>query len=435
MKRVAVVLLGALLSFPLAAETKPNVVIFFMDDLGYGDLGSYGAKDVATPNIDRLAREGVRLTDCYAAAPLCTPTRAAFMTGRYQHRVGLEHVIKANDVDKGLPATEPGLPRLLKNAGYATALIGKWHLGFKPEFSPMRHGFDEFFGFLSGAIDYYSHVSETGRHDLYENDRPATLKGYMTDEIARRAVAFIDRNAGKPLFLDVAFNATHWPFQPPDMKAPPPFPPGKRVVEQWAEEGTRADYIRMLESADRAVGEVLAALERHKLTADTLVIFTSDNGGEWLSRMGPLFQRKGSLYEGGIRVPCILRWPARLKGGRTSSQVAITMDLTATILAAAGARPERPLDGINLIAALEGKVVERTLYWRSAWEQGHEKALRTGKWKWISTSPNAIFPGQLFDLEKDPGERSDLAADNPDLLRRFKLMHAAWTRDVTTHLP
>jgi len=430
MRQTVIVLLAALYVSPLAAATqKPNIIILFMDDLGYGDVGSYGVKDASTPNVDRLAQQGTRLTDCYAAAAVCTPTRAAFMTGRYQHRVGLESVLTPRDVDKGLSATEPTLPMLLKNAGYATALIGKWHLGVRPEFSPMKHGFDEFFGFRSGALDYYSHVNEAGQHDLYENDRPAKLTGYLTDELARRTIAFIDRHAGEPFFIDVAFNATHWPFQPPDLASPPPLPKEKLFVEKWAEEGTRADYVRMLERADRAIGEILAALERNKLTDNTLVIFTSDNGGEWLSRMGPLFQRKGSLYEGGIRVPCILRWPGKLKAGTTSAQVAITMDLTATIVAAAGAKSQQPFDGIDLMPLLtEGKLLERTLYWRSPFEDNSEKALRSGKWKWIAM--RTLFPGQLFDLENDMGERNDLAAEHPELLRRLKEMHGAWEKEV-----
>ena len=430
-----IALAAALFVSATAEARQPNVVVLFMDDLGYGDVRSYGAKDVATPNIDRLAKEGVRLTNCYAAAPLCTPTRAAFMTGRYQHRVRLENVLTPNDRDKGLAATEETLPRILKNAGYATGLIGKWHLGFKPEFGPNRHGFDEFFGFLSGALDYYSHVNEAAEHDLYENEKPVELKGYMTDEIGRRAVSFIDRHAGGPFFLDVAFSATHWPFQPPDMKSPPPIPHGTHldVVREWAAEGTRADYIRMLERADRAIGEILAAIERNKLSANTIVIFTSDNGGEWLSRMGPLSQRKGSLWEGGIRVPCIFRWPGVLPADKTSAQSAITMDLTATIVAAAGAKATRPLDGIDLapILARNEKRVERTFYWRSAWQNGQERALRSGRWKWISVSPNMLFPGQIFDVEADPGERNDLAADRPELLRKFRSLYLQWERDVT----
>lgn len=433
MRKTLLVVLAALSVCPpaAAAARKPNIIIFFMDDVGYGDLASYGAKDVATPNIDRLARQGARLTDCYAAASVCTPTRAALMTGRYQHRIGLESVIRPHQVDKGLPASVATFPRLLKDAGYATALFGKWHLGSRADFSPTRHGFDEFFGFRSAALDYYSHVNEAGKHDLFENDRPVKVDGYITDELARRTISFIDRHAAEPFFIDVAFNATHWPFHPPDRSSPPPLPKGENlaIVEKWAEEGTRADYVRMLERADRAIGEILAALDRHKLTGNTLVIFTSDNGGEWLSRMTPLSHRKGSLYEGGIRVPCILQWPGKLAAGTTSSQVAITMDLTATILAAAGANADRQLDAIDLVPLLAGgKTVERTLYWRSPFENNTEKALRSGKWKWITMRD--IFPGQLFDMTKDPGEHNDLAAQHPELLRKFKQMHRAWEKEV-----
>jgi arylsulfatase A-like enzyme len=434
--RRALISIAILLLIPTARAQKPNIVILFMDDLGYGDVRSYGATDVSTPNIDRLTRDGVRLTDCYAAAPLCTPTRAAFMTGRYQHRIGLENVLTPENAEKGLAPTEEALPRMLKRAGYATGLIGKWHLGFKPDFGPNRHGFDEFFGFLSGAVDYYAHVNESGTPDLYENERPAKLNGYLTDEISRRAVSFIDRHAGEPFFLDVAFNATHWPFQPPGLQNPtaPVADPHARhgLVEKWAEEGTRADYVRMLESADRAIGAILAAIDRHQLASNTLVIFTSDNGGEWLSLMGPLSQRKGSLYEGGIRVPCIFRWPARLPAGKISPQVAITMDLTATIVAAAGGSAMRPLDGIDLVPILrrDGATVERTLFWRSAWPNHPETALRSGRWKWISTTPRMLFPGQLFDLEKDPGERHDRAALHPELLKKFKAMYIEWEKSV-----
>src|SRR5687767_1925865 len=282
-------------SSPADRSSRPNVIVFFMDDLGYGDLATYGASDVRTPNLDRLARDGVRLTDCYAAAPLCTPTRAAFMTGAYQHRVGLEAVLTSRNDQLGLSASLPTLPRLLKNAGYATGLVGKWHLGWKPEFHPTRHGFDEFFGFLSGSVDYYTHRNSAGVHDLYENDRPVELTTYLTDEITARAISFIERHASTPFFLEVAYNATHWPFQPPDLEAPPSQPSGtpEEVSEQWAAQGSREDYVRMLERADQGIGRVLAALERTGLRNRTLVIFTSDNGGEWLSRMGPFFNRKG----------------------------------------------------------------------------------------------------------------------------------------------
>jgi arylsulfatase A-like enzyme len=407
------------------------VVVLFMDDLGYGDLASYGARDARTPNLDRLAAEGVRLTQCYAAAPVCTPTRAAFMTGRYQHRVGLEDVIaspRRND-HLGLSPREPTLPRYLKDAGYATALVGKWHLGARPEFRPGRHGVDEFFGFLGGALDYYSHRGASGEPDLYENDAPVKVDGYLTDLVTARAVSFIERHANGPFFIDVAFNAVHWPFQPPDLASPPPHPPGETldVVRHWASSGTRADYVAMLERADRGIGEILAAVDRLGLRRNTLVVFTSDNGGEWLSRMDPLFHRKGTLWEGGLRVPCLLRWPARLPAGRVSSQLAITMDLTATILAAAGVEPsrDRPLDGIDLVPTISRRPVERTFFWRAA-AGGHERVVREGRWKFVSNSP--VFPGLLFDVAADPAERKDLAAQRPDVLRRLAAKHEEWER-------
>jgi arylsulfatase A-like enzyme len=419
-----------------AAPVRPNVVVFFMDDLGYADLRIDGAKDARTPNLDRLAREGVRLTQCYAAAPVCTPTRAAFMTGRYQHRIGLEDVLSPSkkNLDQGLPSSEPSLPRAMKDAGYATGLFGKWHLGTRPEFLPNRHGFDEFFGFLGGALDYYSHLGENGKHDLFENDQPVQLKGYLTDEITARTVSFIERHAAEPFFVDVAYNATHWPFQPPGLTEMPGHPPGSppEVVRAWAAEGTRDDYVRMLERADEGIGRILAAIDRLGLRKNTLVIFASDNGGEWLSRMGPLFHRKGSLWEGGLRVPCILRWPAQLPTGHTSAQAAITMDLTATILAAAGV-PEstsHPLDGVSLIPFLQKKSrpVDRTFFWLGPQAGSPDKAIRDGRWKYIAESP--LFPGLLFDVQTDPGERIELGARHPGVLKRLRAKLAEWESTI-----
>lgn len=438
---LALPLLAAVLSLvppPLVAEVvdRPNIVVFFMDDLGYADLRIDGAVDARTPHLDRFAREGVRLTNCYAAAPVCTPTRAAFMTGRYQHRVGLESVLAPSrgNGDQGLSPAEPTLPRYLHDAGYTTGLIGKWHLGSRPEFRPNLHGFDEFFGFLGGAIDYYSHLGEDGTHDLYENEKPVSLDRYLTDEITDRAVAFVEKHAAEPFFLDVAYNATHWPFQPPGLSSKPEHPPGPpaHVISSWAANGTRDDYVRMLERADAGIGRILATLDRLGLRQNTLVIFTSDNGGEWLSNMKPLFHRKGTLWEGGLRVPCILRWPARLPARRISSQAAITMDLTATILSAANVtvRKDRPLDGVDLVPLLQrrSRPVERTFYWRRAGAGPPEIAVRDGRWKYVTQS--ALFPGLLFDVVADPAEREDLASRHPHILRRLVAKHREWEAAV-----
>jgi arylsulfatase A-like enzyme len=412
----------------------PNVVLILMDDLGYGDLGSYGGPDARTPNLDRLTRQGVRLTDAYANGAVCTPTRAALISGRYQQRVGLEWVLvdEAPDLERGLRATGTSLPALLKTNGYATGLIGKWHLGWKPEFGPNAHGFDEFFGFLSGAHDYYTRPAG-GPSDLYENTTPVEPAGYLTDEITRRAVSFITRHANGPLFLEVAYNAVHWPFQPPDRPPTEAERNAPRPLRQMPDDpvpATRQDYVRMLERADQGVGDILAALDRLGSARNTLVIFTNDNGGEWLSRNAPLYHRKATLWEGGIRVPLILRWPGQLPAGKTSKQVTITMDLTASILAATGTHaPEgyRP-DGIDILPILRGDapLLERHLFWRIARAQRQQRAVRSGRWKLLVDAGQFL----LFDLAGDPGERTDLAARHPELVVTLKHSLADWEKDV-----
>ena len=341
---VAVVIaLMPALTLPVAAQTRPNIVLIVADDLGYGDLGSYGAPDIKTPNLDRLAREGVRLTDFYANAPVCTPTRAGLMSGRYQQRVRLERPIETNPatpatgLDIGLPATGRSLPQILKNAGYATGLIGKWHLGFKPEFQPNRHGFDYFWGYLAGYVDWYAHVRGDGQRDLWENATAVQHQGYLGHELTRRAVTFIGDHATRPFFLEVSYGAPHWPFQSPHRASTAVVRNGS-MLQVAADENppSRADYAAMVEDMDAGIGRILDALAARGLTGNTLVVFTSDNGGEWLSRNAPFFHRKDTVWEGGIRVPAIVRWPTVVPAGRTLSQVAVTMDLSATFVAGCG---------------------------------------------------------------------------------------------------
>ena len=414
-----------------------------MDDIGYGDIGSYGVKDAKTPNLDRLAREGVRLTDAYANGANCSPTRTGLITGQYQQRYGIEWPLGADPGDsaRGLTPTGTTLPALVKKAGYATGLIGKWHLGFKTEFGPNAHGFDEFFGFRSGAVGYYTHQRGNGIPDLFENTTPVEVPGYLTDEITRRAVSFVDRHSTQPFFLEVAYNAVHWPFDVPDMPAsahhgvPQPNATGDRTLYQGPNAGapaTRADYVRMLERADRGVGEILAALERRGVARNTLVIFTNDNGGEWLSRNAPLSNRKSTLWEGGIRVPLILRWPGHLPANKVSAQVAITMDLTASILAATGATVPATykLDGIDLLPTLSGRspLVERQLFWRI--KRPHDqRAVRSGRWKLLQDGVDYY----LFEVADDAGERHDLTAAHPEMVRQLSAVLDAWEKDVGTH--
>ena len=422
--------------------SKPNVVLILMDDMGYGDIGSYGVKDARTPNLDRLAREGVRLTDAYANGANCSPTRAGLISGQYQQRYGIEWPLGAvaGDSARGLPATGATLPALLKKNGYATGLIGKWHLGFKPEFGPNAHGFDEFFGFLSGAVGYYSHQRGDGTPDLYEDTTLVELPGYLTDEITRRAVRFVDRQSKGPFFLEVAYNAVHWPFEVPDLPAsahhdpPQPTAPGDLRLYQGPTVGlpaTRGDYVRMLERADKGVGQILAVLERLGLTRNTVVIFTNDNGGEWLSRNAPLSNRKSTLWEGGIRVPLIIRWPGRLPANTNSAQVAITMDLTASILAATGTTvpPTHKLDGLDLLPTLSRRspLIERQLFWRIK-RPREQRAVRSGRWKLLQDGNNFY----LFDVSADPGERHDLTAAHPEMVRKLNAALDQWEKGIAT---
>ncbi len=368
--------------------------------------------------------------------PIATlAARAGLISGRYQQRYGIEFVIPA----PGLPGSEQGLrplgnslPLLLKKNGYATALIGKWHLGYTPEFSPRAHGFDVFFGYKSAAIDYYTHVTvrpgegaqfAEAQPDLWDGDALIEQDGYMTDLITRRSVEFINENAARPFFIDVAFNAPHSPTQRPDNPAPP------------SAVATRADYAAVMERVDRGVGEILQALRSRGLERNTIVIFTNDNGGIALSHSEPLFHRKFSAWEGGIRVPALIRWPDRIPAGTVSAQVGMTMDLTAPILAATATPvpPDARLEGINLFPILQRKapLAERTLFWRTAGPSPvnmNQKAIRSGDWKLIiDGAATRMF---LFNVKVDPGERHDWFARRPDLVRRLQQLLAEWERDV-----
>jgi len=415
-----------------ADSTRPNVVLIMTDDMGWADIGSYGAPDIRTPNIDSLARDGVKLTDFYSNGVLCTPTRAGLMSGRYQQRYGLEIALPnegAPEADRGLPATGRTLPRLLKNNGYATALVGKWHLGYKAEYSPSAHGFDYFFGLKSGYHDYYTHHSGNGKPDLWENDRPIEATGYMTDLITERAVKFIEQTAGRPFFIDVAYNAPHWPYQVPDKPSVAP-DNGRHVMPGDPATSTRADYVAMVERVDRGVGEVLRALERRGVANSTVVIFTNDNGGEWLANNAPLFNRKLTVWEGGIRVPALIRWPGRIPAGKASDQVGVTMDLTASILAATGTAvpADARLEGINLMPILEGRApeVERTLFWRTTTGNRSQKAVRRGDWKVVIDGTHTF----VFNVRTDISERQDLASRRQDVAQKLQPLLADWERDV-----
>ena len=334
------------------------------DDLGYADLSCYGRKEYQTPNLDKLCAQGVKFTNAYAAAPVCTPTRVAFFTGRYSARLtaGLYEPIAEGSKDSlvGLSAKTPSIGTLLKKSGYDTYLVGKWHLGYKPEYAPNKNGFDYFFGFKTGATDYISHTAFRGQPDLYENDIPVQKDGYMTDLLGEKAIEIIRQPHQKPFFLALMFSAPHWPWQAPGDK-----PVAYGNAGTWTQGGSPEVYAAMMKSLDDAVGNVVKAIDDLNLSKNTVIIFTSDNGGEKFSDNGVYKGRKMQLWEGGIREPAFIRWSGKLKENSETNQVATTMDWTATILSIAGAKPDKnfPLDGIDLMPVLTGKQheVQRTL--------------------------------------------------------------------------
>ena len=407
------------------------MLFILADDLGYGDLSCYGRPDYQTPSLDALAQQGIKFMSAYAAAPICTPTRCAFHTGRYPQRlaVGLQEPLTSNSPeDIGLPPAHPTIASLLKGAGYDTALIGKWHLGWQPQFGPNRHGYDEFFGILSGAADYFTHVSPDARgpragEDLWENLQPIERVGYLTDLLSDRAIDYVTRPHTKPFYLSLHYTAPHSPWEGPEDAAIGHTAHGNGPM---IDGGSLKIYASMMKSMDAGIGRVLDALRRARLDSNTLVIFTSDNGGERYSFNWPFSFQKGYLWEGGLRVPAIVRWPGVIPAGRSTEQPAITMDWTATMLGVAETPgdPAHPLDGENLLSVCTGARApyDRPLFWRSR----TRAAARFGKWKYLKEAATE----QLFDLSIDPGEKTDLRLKHTDVFADLKNRYSAWNASV-----
>ena len=434
-KTLLFLILSACIQFSVAQKTdsRPNIIYMMADDLGYADLSCYGRKDYQTPNLDKLCSQGIKFLNAYANAPVCTPTRVALFTGRYPARVavGLHEPLDWNNKDSsvGLSADNPSLGSLLKKAGYETYLVGKWHLGFDPKYSPTRHGFDEFFGFHGGGIDYISHTDPFGNNDLFENDRMVTRTGYMTDILTERAVDIINRNHDKPFFLCVTFNAPHWPWQGPGDAV---YPLGFR---NWQLGGSAATYGSMMKSLDSAVGKIVKAVGDLNLSNNTVIIFTSDNGGEKYSDNGVYQGRKLTLWEGGIREPAFVKWTGTIKENSITNQVATTFDWTATILSLAHAKvdPKFPLDGMDLTDVITGRKneVDRTLFWRIS-QRRQNKAVRDGKWKWLQDEKGNEY---LFDLVSDPGEKNDVKNNFPETFEKLKKEYSRWEKKMLKPLP
>jgi len=394
---------------------RPNFVFILADDLGYADLGCYGGRSPCSPRLDRLAAEGLRFTDGYSNSPVCSPTRFALATGRWQYRLrgGADEPLGSRSARGspvlGLPPSHPTLASLLRDAGYATALIGKWHLGFAPHFGPLKSGYQEFFGPMSGGVDYFRHCDPGGTHDLYEGEEEVHRPGYLTDLLSDRAVEFVKRQKGRPFLLSLHYTAPHWPWETREDEAE-----SNRISSiAHLDGGSVATYLNMIRQMDEGIGRVLAEIDEN-----TLVVFTSDNGGERFSDSWPLKGGKMDLLEGGIRVPYIARWPGHLPAGRTTGRLAITMDWVATFLAAAGVapHPDYPLDGVDLLADEK----PRDLYWRMNFRS--QKAMRSGGWKYLSIEGYEY----LFDLTRDARERANLRRREPARFDALRLAYADW---------
>jgi len=403
---------------------RPNFVFILADDLGYADLGCYGGRSPCSPVLDRMAAQGLRFTNGYSNSPVCSPTRFALATGRWQYRLrgGSDEPINSRAKGSpvlGLPPEHPTLASLLRDDGYATALIGKWHLGFAPTFHPLKSGYQAFFGPLSGAVDYFTHCGTDGVHDLFDGMEEVRREGYLTDLLSERAAAWVKKQRG-PFFLSLHYTAPHWPWETRDDEAE-----AKRIAKiVHTDGGSLATYLRMIHHMDEGIGRVLRALEDAGKAQDTIVVFTSDNGGERFSDTWPLVGKKMDLLEGGIRVPYIVHWPARVKPGGITAQLAITMDWVPTFLAAAGvtANVEYPLDGLSLLQALDEpeRPLERELYWRMSFRQ--QRAARVGKWKYLAIEGDEF----LFDLETDPRERANYRLRETSMFERLKEKYEAW---------
>jgi arylsulfatase A-like enzyme len=438
---LAVVVVAVCLAIGAGAQSRrpPNFVVIVADDMGYADIGVHGSRDIRTPHIDTLAREGVRFTDAYVSGPYCSPTRAGFLTGRYPQRFGHEFNLGAEHKELGLPLEETTIADRLKAAGYRTAIFGKWHLGMGEKYHPLRRGFEEFFGFLAGAHTYIN--VGTGANRLQDGTTPVeSFDGYLTDALADRASTYIKQQAAKPFFLYLAFNAAHTPLQAT-----------QKYLDRFAhiKDEQRRTYAAMVSAMDDGVGKVLGTLREQNLDQNTLVVFFNDNGGPMMetttingSSNAPLKGSKRTTWEGGIRVPFMIRWTGRVPAGRVDKRPIIQLDVLPTALAAAGegAGTSKRLDGVDLLPFLTGAAKgspHETLYWR----MGGMMAIRHGDWKLVKTRAGAFVDAdpaalsdlsgaELYNLADDIGESKNLAAARPEKVKELGERWQVWNKQL-----
>lgn len=418
-------------AFGKPEPSRPNVVFIMADDLGYADLSCTGSHHIQTPAIDSIARRGVKLSDGYSSTPICSPTRTALLSGCYAQRfaVGIEEPIANNaPPDIGLPLDRPTMASAFKSLGYHTKLVGKWHLGRIPDRGPLRYGYDEFFGIGEGAADYFRHrMVIDGRElgtGLAQQDEVTRREGYLTDLLGDEAAKSIETAGSQPILLSLHFTAPHWPWESAEDEV------AARALRdsRHFDGGSLSKYREMVEAMDRNVAKVLAAIKRSGKERNTIVVFTSDNGGERFSETWPFVGQKGEVLEGGIRVPILIKWPAQISAGRQSSQVMASMDFLPTLLAMSGAAPEQIglFDGENLSAQITANAepLQRTLFWR--FKAGDQAAVRRGEWKYVRLGGKE----HLFNLAQDVRERATRSASEPERMTAMRKLWEEWNAQM-----
>lgn len=413
---------------------RPNIVFIMADDLGYADLSCTGSHHIRTPAIDSIAAGGVQLRQGYSSTPICSPTRTALLTGNWAQRLplGVEEPLGPNaPADIGVPLGQPTIASVLRALGYRTKLIGKWHLGEPPKHGPLQHGYDEFLGIVEGAADYFRHHMVVGGKDvgmgLARGDSVIDAPGYLTDMFGDEAVRTIEAAGDQPFFISLHFNAPHWPWEGREDAAVAAANPNSMHYDG----GNLAKYKEMVEAMDQNVAKVLAALERSGKSDDTIVVFTSDNGGERFSETWPFTGQKGEVLEGGVRVPIVMKWPGRIAPGSKSEQVMASFDFLPTFVAMAGGSVAKAgtFDGMDLSAQLAGGAppVERTLYWR--FNANDQAAVRQGDWKYVRLGGKE----HLFNLAEDERERAERSRANPAKFEELKRLWDDWNRQMTPY--
>ncbi|HKJ79995.1 MAG TPA: sulfatase, partial [Prolixibacteraceae bacterium] len=407
-------------------ENAPNIILIMADDLGYADIGCYGSDFIRTPSLDKMAADGMKFTDFHSNGAVCTPTRAALLTGNYQQRAGLEGVIyvKGETRKTGMAPSETTIAELFKKAGYATAIMGKWHLGYQPRFNPVHQGFDEFYGYVSGNVDYHSHYDNAGIYDWWHNLDTIREEGYVTDLITEHSINFIRKNKHHPFFLYVPHEAPHVPFQGRSDSAFR-FPDRDFSYLGPVTEPFKT-YQEMVEVMDEGIGKIMDALKEYELDNNTFVFFCSDNGARFGSNK-PFRGKKGSLFEGGHRVPAIAWFPGKIKAGSETDLTMMSMDIMPTLLAVAGINSPSRLDGIDLSGSLfqQEKQNERALFWRYQ----NQSAVRKGDWKYLRWKENE----SLFNLREDIGESENLIEKYPDKTGELKQLLLNWEREMNAY--